>query len=124
MTEKQKEKILKELKLCKLDSRDYNKYRKDLIKKLKSLKLYDEVDDILIDGLVYSIKIADMSFFDIEERGVVANVSATSTVLQRNHSVSIFFDAMKQINELSKKLGLSTRDRVDIGVEKEDEDDF
>lgn len=104
---------------------NYNILKKKLLKMLRSSPYdFQDTDMEMVDRFIEAKEIADMSMLDVRERGVVAPVNSEGTVLQKNHSISAYFDAVKQIMELSKKLGLSARDRADLGVELKEDDGF
>tara|TARA_R110000803_G_scaffold210835_1_gene284134 strand:+ start:3357 stop:3683 length:327 start_codon:yes stop_codon:yes gene_type:complete len=104
---------------------NYNILKKKLLKMLRGSDYdFQELDLEMVDRFIEAKEIADMSMQDVRERGVVTPINTEQTVLQKNHSISAYFDAVKQIMELSKKLGLSARDRADLGLELKVGDGF
>jgi phage terminase small subunit len=85
---------------------------------------FQNTDMEMVDRFIEAKEIADLSMLDVRLRGVVTPINIEQTVLQKNHSISAYFDAVKQIMELSKKLGLSARDRADLGLEFKADDKF
>jgi len=102
----------------------YDTMKKKVIRMMKRLNQYDTIDNTLIDKLIESIEISDMAMAKIREFGVSYTVSEDSDFQQANPSIKTYESATKKILELSTKLGLSARDRVDIGIIQEDDDDF
>lgn len=105
---------------------NYNLIKKKIIKTIKASRELDfqEIDIHLVNRFVETQQIADEAFADIKLRGVVTPVSESGLVLQKNHSISAYNDALKILLEISKKLGLSARDRADLGMVPKKEDDF
>ena len=93
--------------------------KKRLITYLKKKNLYERnVDDILIDELFYNIDLANQSRNDINARGIIVPINKEKTLFNTNPSVNIYNTAVKNILNLSRKIGLSARDRKEIGMSK------
>lgn len=95
-----------------------------LIKFLKSKGVYEQsIDDVLIDELFYNMDISQKSKDDISERGVIVPINKEETLFNTNPSVNIYNTAVKNILNISRKIGLSARDRHELGFDKLVEDD-
>lgn len=105
--------------------KNYNILKKKILRTIKANKLdFKDTDVHLVDRFIEVQEIADISIEDIRERGVVTPINTEGTVLQKNHSVSAYTEALKIQLEISKKLGLSARDRADLGMIPEEKDNF
>jgi P27 family predicted phage terminase small subunit len=94
-----------------------------LIKYLKQKGIYDAVDDLLIEELFYNIEILEKSKKDIDERGIIVPINTSHSLFNTNPSVNIYNTAIKNIINLSRKIGISARDRKELGIDKVVEED-
>lgn len=79
------------------------------------------LDDAMIDELLYSMKIIKMAKADIKENGIIVPHGQT---VKPNPAVNIYQMAMTNIKDISRKLGLSLRDRNELKLVEEDDDGF
>jgi len=95
-----------------------------LISYLQEYKMIEDVDHTLIEELFFNIRLMSMAKDDINERGVLVDVSANNNgVMQKNQSISTYESALSNIMKISKLLGLSPKDRLELGLEKPVEND-
>jgi len=95
-----------------------------LVKYLKSKGIYEQaVDEVLIEELFYNMSIAQKSKDDIDLRGIIVPINKEETLFNTNPSVNIYNTAVKNILNISRKMGLSARDRHELGMDKVVEDD-
>ena len=95
---------------------------KELVDFLKKRGGYEEkTDNVLVHEYFYNLNLILLAKEDIELRGIVANVAGEgkAEVLQKNHSVSIYNEALSNIMKISGKLGLSVKDRIALDIEPE-----
>lgn len=95
-----------------------NKIKRELQKDNR----FENVDEILIETLVMAVEIRDRAFWDVAQNGVMIFVDKRKKVKQKNHSISTFYQMAKAIQDISKKLGLSPLDRMELKIEKEEDD--
>lgn len=89
--------------------------KKELINYLKSRGGYVEGDEVLVDELVFNINLANEAKEDIKVNGYQTNVTRNPNkdpYYQLNRSVNVYQIALKHINTLYSKLGLSPKDRI------------
>lgn len=91
-------------------------------RELKKDNRFENVDEILIETLVMAIEIKDRAFWDVAQNGVMIFVDKRKKVKQKNHSISTFYQMAKSIQDISKKLGLSPLDRMELKIEQEEND--
>jgi len=96
----------------------FNTYKRQL----KAANLYQPTDDTHIVTIVLCEEIQMRAFMDIETKGTLMKVSRIGKVMQKNHSISTFYQMSKMILEVSKKLGLSPLDRMELKVAQEETD--
>lgn len=78
-----------------------------LVKILKKKKQYDkDSDDMLIDSLIFNLKLIEDSKADIHTRGTMVNIGKETTYYQVNFSIGVFHNAVKSINQILKQLGI------------------
>lgn len=105
--------------------KNYNILKNRILKTIKKNKLdFLDTDLHLVDRFIEVQEIADLSIEDIRIRGVVTPINAEGTILQKNHSIGAYIEALKIQLDISKKLGLSARDRADLGMVPSTEDGF
>jgi P27 family predicted phage terminase small subunit len=99
--------------------------RKQLIEYIKNKGIYEEVDNTLIDELLYNVKIIKQAKKDLQEYGLMMNVSKNDDkpYFQQSPAVAIYNSAVKNIMNISRKLALSPLDRSALKVNVEEDDD-
>lgn len=97
------------------------RYRK-LEKELKEPKRFEKTDEPLLETLVMAIEIRDRAFWDVATNGVMIYIDKRKKVLQKNHSISTFYQMGKMIMDISHKLGLSPFDRKELKIESANAD--
>lgn len=74
---------------------------------LKKKKQYDkDSDDMLIDSLIFNMKLIEDSKADILTRGTMVNIGKEVPYYQVNFSIGVFHNAVKSINHILKQLGI------------------
>jgi len=84
--------------------------------------VFEDSDLMLIEELVYSFSIAQEAKKLINELGILAE-SATGEV-KVSPSITIYNSAVKNILQISRKLGISPRDRHELKLTLEEQDGF
>lgn len=99
--------------------------RKQLIQYIKDKGIYEEVDLVMIDELLYNIKMVKLAKKELQEYGLMMNVSKNDDkpYFQQSPAVSVYNSAVKNIMNLSRKLALSPLDRSALKINVEEDDD-
>lgn len=102
-----------------------------LLEYVKNLN-YQDVDEYLIDEFIYNLKLQIQAKKEIKDKGLLLNVSTNPNkpYYQQNQAISIYNSCVKNILNISKKIGLSAFDRqmlkikvsnnIDDGFDDED----
>lgn len=96
----------------------FNKIKREL----QEDQRFENVDETMIETLVMAVEIRDRAFWDVTENGVMIYVDRQKEVKQKNHSISTFYQMAKAIQDISKKLGLSPLDRMELKLERKEND--
>jgi P27 family predicted phage terminase small subunit len=103
--------------------------KKSILEYLQSRDLYHESDDILLDELIFNIKIAKEAKDDIATNGLQTNITLDPTKQPywvKNQSINTYQQCLKNIQSLFRQLGLSPNERQKLKIElaaKKDEFD-
>lgn len=99
------------------------KLKKQITDHLKSTDLYEKIDDMLIDKLVFNVILCDDAQADILERGMVVNVAKpeNNPYYMTNPSVNVFFSATKMISALCTKMGINATERRKLKIDMSDD---
>lgn len=84
-----------------------------------------EVDDYLVDELLFNQLLIKQAKKDIKDKGLLINVSSNpdKEYYQTNQAVTIYNNSLQNILKISRKLGLSAADRKIIGLSVDYNDD-
>ncbi len=96
----------------------FNKIKRELQKENR----YKEIDETMIETLVMAIEIRDRAFMTIAEEGILMYVDRKKKVRQKNHAISTLYQMSKSIQDISKKLGMSPLDRLELKIENDEDD--
>lgn len=103
----------------------YSRIRTIVKKTLDDRKVYDPSDELLIDELLFNIKISDDAKRDIQERGYQVNVVRDENkppYYQANPSVSTYLQAVKSIGTILTKLGITVQERTSLKITPDEPD--
>ena len=103
----------------------YTRIKNIVLKTLKDSQVYDPTDDILIDELLYNIKLSDDAKKDIKKYGFKMNVVKDPDKdphYQQNPSVGTYISTTKNISSLLTKLGITVQERTKLEIESKGED--
>ena len=95
-----------------------------IVRDLKNEKRFEPVDETLVETLVMAIEIRDRAMMEIIENGILMYVDKKQTIKQKNHAISTFYQMAKTIMDISKKLGMSPLDRMELKLERKEGDGF
>lgn len=98
----------------------YTRIKNIIVKSLNDSQIYDPTDDILIDELLYNIKLADEAKRDIKKVGFKMNVvkdPKKDPHYQQNPSVSTYIATTKNISSLLTKLGMTAQERTKLEID-------
>lgn len=92
-----------------------------IIELLKQKGNYEEVDDILIDQLIYNIQVINKAKKGIRDFGISQNVRAEGQPLyQATPFYSTYLQAMKLVLTILTKLSITAQERIKLGLLKEE----
>ena len=94
--------------------------KKSILDYLQSRELYHESDELLIDELLYNIKLAKLAKQDIEENGLQMNITRDPNrdpYYVKNQSVNTYQQCLKNIQSLFRQLSLSPNERQKLKIE-------
>ena len=103
----------------------YTRIKNIVLKTLKDSQVYDPTDEILIDELLYNIKLCDEAKRDIKKYGFKQNVvkdPKKDPYYQQNPSVSTYIQASKNVAALLTKLGITVQERTKLEIEDKGKD--
>lgn len=103
----------------------YSRLKTLVVQTLKEREVYVPSDDILIEELLFSLKIADDAKADIKKRGLQVNVVKDPTktpYYQQNPNVGVYLSTSKSIGNLLTKLGITVQERTKLRLNPEEED--
>ena len=93
--------------------------KKKLVELLSDKGIYEETDDILLDELMFNIKIMREAKADITERGNLTFIDKEKKLTNLNPSMTIYKGALKNIMDICRKFGFTPRDRSELKLELE-----
>jgi P27 family predicted phage terminase small subunit len=90
--------------------------KKKIIERLKALGVYDDAYKYLVDELHFNLILLRDAKKELKDKGLLVKGSADpdSDYVVKNPAVNIYNDALKNILNISRKMGLSPRDQKDI----------
>jgi phage terminase small subunit len=97
----------------------YSRIRTVIKKCLQDREVYDAADDILIDELLYNLKISDDAKADIKSRGYQINVVTDpnkNAYYQQNPSVGTYLQTVKNVGMILSKLGITVQERTKLSL--------
>lgn len=97
----------------------YSRIRTVLKNYLDEKKIYDPADELLIDEILFCIKISDEAKEDIKTRGLQINVVKNpekDPYYQQNPSVGLYLQTSKNLGNLLTKLGITVQERSRGGL--------
>jgi P27 family predicted phage terminase small subunit len=103
----------------------YSRLKTIVIQELKGRESYVPSDEILIDELLFSIKIADDAKSDIKKRGLQINVvkdPKKTPYYQQNPNIGVYLSASKSIGNILTKLGITVQERTKLKLNPEEDD--
>lgn len=102
--------------------------RQNIVNHLSKKGNYEcTVDDYVLDMLIENILYAEEAKRDLDEHGIVQNIEARNGVFytKANPAFSVYQMCLRNINQLSVKLGINRADRIKLKLLAEKlEDDF
>ena len=94
--------------------------KEKIISFLKSRGVYDDIDDILIDELIYNIELSKEAKKDIAEKGIIPKGK-----FMQSPSIHTYNQCLKNIISLSTKLSIVVKEKKNIkNIEVDDLDDL
>jgi P27 family predicted phage terminase small subunit len=99
--------------------------KKKIIEYLKQNTNFDEVDSYLVDELLYNDSLMKQAKKDIKDRGIQINVSNNpdKPYFQTNQAITLYNNSLKNVLQISRKLGLSAGDRKMLDIQYDSLDD-
>lgn len=96
---------------------------------LKQRDLFHETDEVLIEELLYNIKLSKLAKKDIDSQGIQVNITVDpnkNPYWVKNQAVNIYQESLNRIQSLYRQLSLSPNERQKLKIElsnKKDEFD-
>ena len=103
----------------------YSTLDKTVCDYLKERGVYDVTDFVLVDELIFNSYVADNAKEAIITDGIMVNVRKdpdADPLMQTNQAVSIYNLAVKNIQALCTKLGITVQERTKLKLETEEVD--
>ena len=103
----------------------YTRIKNMLKGSLEEKGIYDPADDIILNELIYNIKIIDDCKQDIKKRGYQINTVKDKNkepYYQANPSVSTYIKSVQVLSNLLTKLGITPQERAKLDLEKKEDD--
>lgn len=94
--------------------------KEKIIKFLKGQNMYEGVDETIIDELIKNINIASEALDEMGSNYTVESNNAAGSSTKVNPLFTVYNAALKNIQTLSTKLGLTPQDRAKLKIFKED----
>lgn len=97
-----------------------------IIKYLEKCELDDDINEFLIDELIFNIELAKTAKEDIIKNGIKINITRNhdkKPFYQKNRAIDIYTQALKGITLLCTKLCLTPSDRQKLKIERKDAED-
>ena len=108
-------------------AKKYRNFKQSVIKLLIEKNNYeDDVDDKMIDELVYNFYLVDEAKKKIKDEGIVVNVRAEGKIpyYQTSVSLGIYNYALKNITTIYTKLGINGAERKKLKISGSKEADI
>ena len=104
----------------------YQKLKKQIQNYLEVRKLYDSVDTMLLEEIVFNKYLADVAKQDIVDNGITVNISKTDGKewMQTNQAVNVYQQAVKNINAIAVKLALNPQERKKLKISDAEQGDL
>ena len=94
-----------------------------VVRFLKEKDIYNEIDEFLIDEMLYNLELARQAKADLKKRGVVVPINTEQTLFNTNPSNNIYQASIKQALTICRKLGIDFRSRTELKINVDKEDD-
>lgn len=100
--------------------------KKELIETLKAGGRYQSTDEPLIDELYFNMRLIKKAKTTLNKDGLLSKGDKEGKILHPHPAYKIYSSVLKDILSLSIRLGLSERDRRQMGIEanKKGDDGF
>jgi len=105
----------------------YTNLEKTVVDYLENKGVSDITDFVLVDELIFNVYMADQAKSEIQEYGILVNIRADPSkepLLQTNQAVSTYNNAVKNIQTLCTKLGLTVQERTKLKLAEADVDEI
>lgn len=102
-------------------TKKYQDLQKLIINHLTVKGVYEDVDQTLIEELIFCYQIADNAKAEIRKNGSTVNVreNGKDPYYQQSSFVGVYNNAVKQIKSLSTALAITPNDRLKLKLENE-----
>lgn len=106
----------------------YTNLTKEIMQYLDCLGVADNTNSVLVEELVFNIYIADQAKLDITTRGVMVSTRITpegeEPILKTNPALAIYTNAVRTVQALSSKLGMSPQERKKLNLKAKERDEL
>jgi P27 family predicted phage terminase small subunit len=92
--------------------------KKNIVEYIKGKGIYDDVDIMMVDELIFNMEMVKTCKKNIKEYGVTMNISKDpqKPYFQVSPNVTTYNSCIKNIMNLSRKLALSPLDRQNLKI--------
>lgn len=91
--------------------------KKELIKTLKASGRYEDTDEPLVTELFFNLGVMKKSKAAINKDGILSQGDKDGKIWHPHPAYKIYSSALKDVLSLSIRLGLSERDRRQMGID-------
>ena len=96
--------------------------KKQIIEYLQEKNIYQDVDIMLVDELIFNLQMIKNCKKEIKDKGVlidIARADADKEYWQQNPAISIYNKSVKNLLDITRKLSLSPVDRSILKIDAE-----
>ena len=104
--------------MAKIKKQNYTAIRRRVKAYLVGTGSYEDIDDVMIEELIFNIELCDIAKQDIKDNGLQMMMTSTKghEYYQINPAVNVYQSAVKQIAALGTKLGITVLNRTQLGL--------
>ena len=96
--------------------------KKQIIKYLQEKNIYQDVDVMLVDELIFNLQMIKNCKKEIKDKGVLIDIArsdADREYWQQNPAIAIYNKSVKNLLDITRKLSLSPVDRSILKIDAE-----
>lgn len=96
--------------------------KKQIIEYLQEKNIYQDVDIMLVDELIFNLQMIKNCKKEIKEKGVLIDIArpdADREYYQQNPAIAVYNKSVKNLLDITRKLSLSPVDRSALKIDAE-----